>query len=75
VLAAGTGEWPGEHTFVMNVDELGMLNVFRVTFLFEGDGLTLTLEDMDYWRPDPPIVVTGRALQPAYLTEPRGGDR
>lgn len=61
VAAAGTGQWTGPDTFVMNVDEVGMLGLFRVTLVFRGDDVTFTLEDMYYWRPDPPLVLTGHA--------------
>lgn len=59
IPAAGTGRWEDDSTFVMDVDELGNLIVLRLTFVFEGDLVTVTMEDMDWWQPRPPIVLTG----------------
>jgi hypothetical protein len=63
IPAAGTGGWQPDETFVMNVDLMGMLERFRLTFTFEdgGNRLSLLFEDMDWWRPEPPIVFTGTA--------------
>jgi CubicO group peptidase (beta-lactamase class C family) len=61
MLAAGTGGWQDEATFVMEVDLLGNQKPFRFTLAFEGDGVVMTVEDLDYWRPDPPLVFTGTA--------------
>jgi len=59
IPAAGTGRWEDDSTFVMDVDELGNLIVLRLTFVFEGDLVTVTMEDMDWWQPRHPIVLTG----------------
>jgi len=61
VLAAGTGRWAAAETFVMDVDTLGRMDYVRLTFVFAGEGLTLTVEDTYYWRPDPPMVLNGHA--------------
>lgn len=60
IPAAGTGEWPSENTFVMDVDQLGNLDVTRFTFVFDGDFVTITVEDPYWWDPDPTVVFTGR---------------
>jgi hypothetical protein len=57
-----TGEWTDDHTFVMEVDLIGSLALLRLTFELDGDLLTLTVEDLGYWRPDPPLVFTGTAI-------------
>jgi CubicO group peptidase (beta-lactamase class C family) len=59
IPAAGMGRWENDSTFVMEVDELGNLIVLRLTFVFEDDLVTATMEDMDWWQPRPPIVLTG----------------
>jgi len=61
ILAAGTAEWNDDRSFVMTVDELGNLELFRLTVVFEdeGDGISVTVEDMDWWRPQPTFVMTG----------------
>jgi hypothetical protein len=60
VLASGTGTWTRADTFVMSIDTVGLLDRIRLTLVFSGRELTLTLEDLDTWRPDPPMVLTGQ---------------
>jgi hypothetical protein len=59
--AAGTGEWSDERTLMMDVDTVGGLALLRLRFELDGDSLTLTVEDMDSWHPDPPLVLSGPA--------------
>ncbi len=59
-LAAGTGEWLNDHTFVMEVDTLGKLQLMVLTFEFEGDAVTVTQEDPFWFDPAPTRVFTGR---------------
>ena len=61
IPAAGTGEWLSENTFMMDVDQLGNLDVARLTFEFEGDDVTVTQEDTFWWEPDPTRVFIGTA--------------
>ncbi len=65
ILAAGTGEWLDHETFLMNVDELGNLELRRLTFVFFADGeqVSITLADPYFWDPNPTLVLTGR-VQP-----------
>jgi len=65
ILAAGTGEWLNQTTLLLDVDELGNLELRRLTLVFldGGQRVSITLEDPYPWDPDPPLVFTGR-LQP-----------
>jgi len=61
ILAAGTGGWTDDRTFVMMVDGMGDLDVFfRITLEFEGDAVTVTIEDLWWWEPNDTVVFTGR---------------
>jgi hypothetical protein len=46
---------------MMDVDTVGGLALLRLRFELDGDSLTLTVEDMDSWHPDPPLVLSGTA--------------
>jgi len=62
VLAAGVGEWRDRTTFLMDVDELGNLELFRLTvvFLDGGERVSITIADPYPWNPDPTVLLTGR---------------
>jgi CubicO group peptidase (beta-lactamase class C family) len=60
LLAAATGVWEDEDTFVANVECLGILMLFRLTFDFDGDELSLLVEDLWWWEPEEPFTWTGR---------------
>jgi len=59
IATAGTGGWIDDKTFVMNVYGMGDRVDFRITFVFEGSALTVTLEDTWPFDPEPPIVLSG----------------
>ena len=43
--AAGTGRWTDDHTFVLQVDEIGNNFRWELTLTFQGDSLAVTMED------------------------------
>jgi CubicO group peptidase (beta-lactamase class C family) len=65
ILAAATGAWQDEETFLMEVDELGNLELWRLAFDFldGGERVSITLEDPYFWDPDPTLVLGG-IMQP-----------
>jgi CubicO group peptidase (beta-lactamase class C family) len=62
ILAAGRGEWMDGHTLLIDVDELGNLELHRVTLAFLGGGeeISVKIEDPYPWHPDPTLILTGR---------------
>jgi len=62
IVAAGTGEWLDEQTFQMDVDELGNLQLWRLTleFLDGGQRISITMVDPYPWNPLPTLALTGR---------------
>jgi hypothetical protein len=65
-LACGTGGWYDDTTIDLTVDTLGLYEVFRLTAGLSdaGDSLTVTVEDLDRFDPDPTWIMTGTALDP-----------
>ena len=65
-LACGTGEWLDGSTVELIVDTLGLYEVFRLTVALSdgGDSLTVTVEDLHRFDPDPTWTMTGTARNP-----------
>jgi CubicO group peptidase (beta-lactamase class C family) len=61
IPACGTGGWLNNEMFEMTIDTLGLFSLFRLTFIFEsgGDEMSVVVEDLDWWEPDPTVTLTG----------------
>ena len=45
IPAEGKGRWTADGTFGFDIDEVGNINRYRGTLMFEGDGVTVALEE------------------------------
>ena len=59
IAAAGTGGWTDDRTFVMNVYGMGDRVDLRLTFVFDGNDVTVTIEDTYPFDTDDPLVFAG----------------
>jgi CubicO group peptidase (beta-lactamase class C family)/sugar lactone lactonase YvrE len=64
-LAAATAFWQDDQTLVMNIEDLGNLELLRLTFVFDVDDIdtmSVTVEDLWWWAPEEPYTLTGHLL-------------